>query len=105
IVGTAVVVAAVAGATAVTTPVATAIVAVIAALAAGGLGIGGAEGGVEDFALVDPHLHTDAAIGSGSLGEAVVDVGAEGLQGDGALVVGLAPGDFSAAQTAAAGDL
>ncbi len=54
----------------------------------------------EDLALVDPYLDADAAIGGVSLCKAVVDVGAQGLQGDGALVVVLGAGDLSAAQTA-----
>ena len=80
---------------------------VVPAVPAGGSGLGGscAESGVQDLALVDPNLHADAAIGCGSLSKAVLDVGADGLQGDGTLVIGFAPGDFCAAQTAAAGDL
>ena len=41
----------------------------------------------QDFALVDPHLDADAAVGGLRLGKAVVDVGAQRLQRDGALVV------------------
>ena len=35
---------------------------------------------LQDFALVDPHLNADAAVGGSSLCKAVVDVGAQGLQ-------------------------
>src|SRR5699024_10705840 len=52
------------------------------------------------LALVDPHLHADAAVGGSSLSEAVVNVGAQGLQGDGAVVIVLGAGDLGAAQTA-----
>src|SRR5699024_7600316 len=38
-------------------------------------------------------------------GKAVLNVGAQGLQGDGTLMVVLIAGDLAAAQTAAAGDL
>ena len=47
----------------------------------------GAQGLGEDLALVDPDLDADAAEGGGSLSEAVVDVGTDGLQGNGALVI------------------
>ncbi len=63
---------------------------------------GGAQGLGQDLALIDPDLHADAAEGGSSLGEAVVDVGAQGLQGDGALVIVLGTGDLAAAQTAGA---
>src|SRR5699024_7007279 len=66
---------------------------------------GGAQGLREDLALVDPHLHADAAEGGGSLREAVLDVGPDGLQGDGALVIVLNAGDLASAQTAGAADL
>src|SRR5699024_9363063 len=83
----------------------------VAAVAAGTVGTllevlgvqgagGGAQGLSEHLALVDPHLHADAAVGGGSLSEAVVDVGAQSLQGDGAVVIVLGTGDLSAAQTA-----
>src|SRR5699024_4496279 len=55
-----------------------------------------------DLTLVDPHLHADAAEGGSSLRKAVLDVGADGLQGDGTLVIVLAAGDFTSAQTSAA---
>ena len=35
----------------------------------------------QDLTLVDPNLHANAAVSGGSLGEAVVDVGTDGLQG------------------------
>ena len=55
--------------------------------------------------LVDPDLAADAGIGRVGRGKAVVDVSADGLQGDGALMTGFASGDLGAAQTAAAGAL
>src|SRR5690606_41186556 len=57
------------------------------------LGPGG--GGV---ALVNPHLHADAAEGGTGLVEAVVDVGAERVQGHAALAVELRTGPLGAAQ-------
>src|SRR5699024_958891 len=87
---------------AVTIPATGALLALLEVLGVQGTG-GGAQGLGEHLALVDPHLHADAAVGGGSLGEAVVDVGAEGLQRDGAVVVVLHAGDLGAVQ--AAGDL
>src|SRR6478735_1751442 len=62
--------------------------------AAGGTGAGSLLGlalgtGAGDLALVDPDLHADAAEGRAGLVEAVVDVGAEGVQGHAALAVEL----------------
>ena len=91
------------------TTAAVAVTTVAAALTALLIGLGsiqgarsGAQGLGQDLALVDPHLHADTAVGGSGLSEAVVDVGAQGLQGDGALVIVLAAGDLSAAQTAGA---
>ncbi len=58
---------------------------------------------VQHFAPVNPDLHADAAVGGLRFGKAVVDVRADGLQRDGAVVVLFPSGDFRAAQ--AAGDL
>ena len=55
---------------------------------------------MEDLALVDPNLYADAAIGGRSLGKAIVDIRAQGLQRDGAFMIVLGAGDFRAAQTA-----
>ena len=62
----------------------------------------GAQGLGEDLALVDPDLDADAAEGGGSLSEAVVDVGTDGLQGNGALVIVLNARDLAAAETTGA---
>ena len=84
---------------------------VIAAFAVATLALGGgfgkcsAEGGVQDFALVDPHLAADLTVGGVCFSKTILDVGAQGLQGDGTLVIAFAAGDFSTAQTAAAGAL
>ena len=52
----------------------------------------------QDVALVDPHLHADAAGGGAGLAEAVVDVGAEGVQRHPALAVPLGAGHLGAAE-------
>src|SRR6476469_4269626 len=75
----------------------------------GGTGAGGLLGlalGTRpgDLALVDPDLHADAAEGGLGLGEAVVDVGAERVQGHAALAVALGTRHFGTAQAAAAAD-
>src|SRR5918993_343709 len=54
---------------------------------------------VEDFAAVDPALDADDAVGRVRLGEAVVDVGAQRVQGESPLQVPLAAGDLGAVQT------
>src|ERR1700678_420671 len=59
----------------------------------------------EDVALVDPHLHADAAEGGLGLPEPVVDVGPEGVQGDPSLAVLLLAGHLRAAQATRALDL
>src|ERR1700742_3057627 len=51
---------------------------------------------IQDLALEDPYLHADLAVGGGRLGEAVIDVGAQGVQGHAALAVLLAAGDLGA---------
>src|SRR5699024_9775465 len=58
-------------------------------------------GALEHFALIDPNLDADLAVGRIRLGETVVDVGAQRLEGNGALVIVLAAGDVGAGQTAA----
>src|SRR5207249_5103828 len=58
-----------------------------------------------DLALVDPDLHADPAEGRLRLDEAVVDVGADRVQRDAPLRVGLAAAHLRAAQAAAADDL
>src|SRR5699024_917678 len=55
-----------------------------------------------DVALVDPHLHADAAEGGAGLVEAVVDVRAEGVQRHAPLAVELVAAHLGAAE--AAGD-
>src|SRR4051794_1319349 len=70
---------------------------------AGDLVLGGGLVG-QDVALVDPRLHADAAEGRAGFPEAVVDVGAEGVQGNPTLAVPLAAGHFRAAEAARALD-
>src|SRR5690349_14666029 len=77
--------------------------------AAGGTGAGGLLGlalgtGAGDLALVDPDLHADAAEGRAGLVEAVVDVGAEGVQGHAALAVELRARHLGAVETTRALD-
>src|SRR5690606_26447391 len=55
---------------------------------------------VGDVALVDPDLHADAAEGGLGLVEAVVDVGAESVQGHSALAVELRAAHLRASQAA-----
>src|SRR5262249_48993298 len=55
---------------------------------------------LEDFALVDPHLHADAALGRVGFGEAVIDIRAQRVQRHRALLVPFHPRDFRAAETA-----
>ncbi len=47
----------------------------------------------QDLTLVDPNLHADTAIGGLGFSEAVVDVGAQGLQRDGAIMIVLGAGN------------
>src|SRR5690349_8040511 len=77
--------------------------------AAGGTGAGGLLGlalgtGAGDLALVDPDLHADAAEGRAGLVEAVVDVGAEGVQRHAALAVELRARHLGAVEAARALD-
>src|SRR5690606_3805825 len=59
----------------------------------------------QGVALVDPHLHADDAVGRLGFGEAVVDVGTQGVQRHTAFAVPLGTGDFDAVQTARGHDL
>src|SRR6185312_10581857 len=54
------------------------------------------------FALEDPNLDADDAIGRTRLGEAVVDVGAQRVQRHAAFAIPLAAGDLDAVQAARA---
>src|SRR4029077_9551733 len=56
----------------------------------------------DDVALVDPHLHADPAEGGLGLVQAVVDVGAQGVQRDPALAVELRAAHLRAAEAAGA---
>src|SRR6185312_650854 len=56
--------------------------------------------GFEHLALEDPHLDADDAVGRMSLGEAVVDVGTEGVQRNAALAVPLSTRNLGSVQTA-----
>src|SRR5215831_6559384 len=55
---------------------------------------------LEHFALEDPHLHADHAVGGAGFGEAVVDVRAERVQRNAAFAVPLRARDFRAVQAA-----
>src|SRR5690349_8857223 len=77
--------------------------------AAGGTGAGSLLGlalgtGAGDLALVDPDLDADATEGRAGLVEAVVDVGAEGVQGHAALAVELRARHLGAVETTRALD-
>src|SRR5690606_4388511 len=56
----------------------------------------------DEVALVDPHLHADAAERGTGLEEAVVDVGAQRVQRDTAVAVVLGPGHLGTAETTGA---
>ena len=56
----------------------------------------------EDVALVEPHLHADAAGGGAGLAEAVVDVGAQRVQRHPTLAVPLGAGHLGATEAAGA---
>src|SRR5665213_2154682 len=58
---------------------------------------------LQHLAFEDPGLHADDAVAGLGLGETVVDVGAQGVTGHAAFMIGFGPGDFRAAE--AAGDL
>mgnify|MGYP003288702047 CR=1 FL=1 len=79
--------------------------AVVAAIAACGLGISGAQGGVQNFALVDPNLNADLTVGGVCLPEAVLNVSSESLKRDSTLMIVFCSCDFSATETTAAGYL
>src|SRR5262245_52972157 len=55
---------------------------------------------VEIIAVVDPHLDADVALGGLGFGEAVIDLGAERGQRDGAVHAALRAGHLGAAQPA-----
>src|ERR1700690_2881471 len=59
---------------------------------------------LEDLALEDPHLDAARAVSGMRGGDAVVDVGAQGVQRPAALAVPFKAGDFSAAEAARAVD-
>src|SRR5580704_15771605 len=61
--------------------------------------------GRQDFPFVDPAFHSDHSIGGARLGEAVVDVGAQGMQRQPALQVPFRARDFVAVQPSAYADL
>src|SRR5262252_1176259 len=56
------------------------------------------------LALADPDLHADGSIGGVGLGEAIVDIGADGVERHASVAIPFAPRDFRAAQAAGAGD-
>src|SRR6266542_1075696 len=58
--------------------------------------------GGQHVAAVDPHFDADLAEGGARLGQAVVDVGPQRVQGHTALAVALGPGHLRAAQAAGA---
>src|SRR3546814_8493740 len=60
-------------------------------------------GEVEDLALVDPGLDADDSVGGLGLGEAVIDVGAQGMQRHAAFAIPLRTRDLGAVE--AAGDV
>ena len=60
---------------------------------------------VENFALVQPNLNTDSAVGCCSLSKAVVDVCTDGLQRDSTVMVLLASSNFCTIETAGYHDL
>src|SRR5690606_23130385 len=62
-------------------------------------------GEIEDLALVDPHLDADDSVGGLRLGEAVVDVRAQGMQRHAAFAIPLRAGDLRAVQAAGHVDL
>src|ERR1051325_1891147 len=62
------------------------------------LGLGGRDGGLlalaEDLALEHQHLDADGAVGGVRLGEAVFDVGAQGVQGHASFAIPLGARDL-----------
>src|SRR5690606_5855910 len=91
------------GTTATATVAATLTARAATALARSGRGLLRGELLLGDVALVDPHLHADAAEGRAGLEEAVVDVRAQRVQRHTTLAVELRPAHLRAAE--AAGDL
>src|SRR6516225_490851 len=59
----------------------------------------------QDLALVHPALHADHAVSRARFRETVVDVGAQGMQGQASLQIPLGARDFVAVQTAAYANL
>src|SRR5690606_22227703 len=55
---------------------------------------------LQHLAFENPDLHADDAVGGLGFGEAVVDVGAQGVQRHAAFAIPLHPRDFGAAQAA-----
>src|SRR5882724_156950 len=68
------------------------------------LGLRGRALGGKDLALEDPYLDADGAIGGVRLGEAVVDLGADGVERHPAVAIPFAACDLRPAQTTRAGD-
>src|SRR5436309_5770210 len=64
----------------------------------GGPGAFALRGPCPDFALVNPNLHADGAVGGAGLRESVVDVRAQSVQGQLALQVPLGAGDLRPAK-------
>src|SRR3990172_8743155 len=58
----------------------------------------------QDLPAVDPDLHADAPVGRERLGQAVIDVGPERMQGHVALAIPLVPRDLRATPAPGAGD-
>src|SRR6266850_203550 len=58
----------------------------------------------QHFALEDPDLHADGAVRGVGRGHPKIDVGADRVKRHPAVAIPLAPGDFTAAQAARAGD-
>src|SRR5690606_2282798 len=59
----------------------------------------------QHVALVDPHFDADDAVSRLGFGRAVVDIGAQGVQGHTAFAIPLGTGDFDAVQATRAHDL
>src|SRR5581483_3916794 len=58
----------------------------------------------QDIAFVDPDLDADVAVGRGGFGKAVVNIGAQGVQGNLALAILLAPRHLRSGQPARTDD-
>src|SRR5207302_3306021 len=59
---------------------------------------------LQDFAFVNPALHSDHTIRSASFGEAILDIGAQRVQRQTALQIPLGARDFVAVQSSADAD-